>query len=241
MSTCPSCWEKRPSNQTWTIFGSNAVQRRPFGVLNALDLRVINDTDARRALWEASLPADLHVRSDAGRRAAPPLAGLPRLGPHERDPTASEADFDWHVGYLVEELGFLSRNSERPAVAVAPKARETVRILTSLPELGGAVALLPGAGDSTVLRAFTARMTEVVTQIVGEPLVREFGRNVQRFLGDDVPSRRRVNALVGTHGGAFALPALPRPAALHIAEPPSRHPADRTPTSNGARLWRCTT
>jgi hypothetical protein len=332
------------SNQTWTIPGSNAVQRRPFGVLNALDLRVINDTDARRALWEAYPRIYTSAPTPDGEPLGL-LAGLPRLDPHEGNPTASEADFDWYVGYLIEELGVLSRNSERAAAAVAPKARETVRILTSLPESDVPLRCSPDAGDSAVLRAFTVRVAEVVTQIVGEPLVREFRlpaparlarglppapddrsglvlahgdptvdnfmwsfgeavltdwelarptgrvssaahtlaalvtrapyplrparieqfvdqvdgareamssgvyatyyayecarapwvdmlrglrnevdpdlvhRNVQRFLGDDAPSRRRVNALVGTHAGAFALPALPRSAVLHIAEP----------------------
>ncbi|MGA4543679.1 hypothetical protein ACPA54_27175 [Uniformispora flossi] len=337
------------SNQTWTIPGSDTVQRRPFGVPNALDLRVINDTDARRALREAYPQIYTSAPTPDGEPLGL-LAGLPRLDPHEGNPAASEADFDWHIGYLVEELGVLSRNSERAAVAVAPKARETVRILTSLPESEVPLRCSPDAGDSAVLRAFTVRVAEVVTRIVGEPLVREFGlpsparfarglppapddrsgpvlahgdptvdnfmwsfgeavltdwelarptgrvsaaahtlaalvtrapypvrparieqfvdrvdgareamssgvhatyyayecarapwvdmlrglrnevdpdlvhRNVRRFLGDDAPSRRRVNALIATHADAFALPALPRPAALHIAEPPPRGP-----------------
>lgn len=336
---------KGTSHGTWTIPGSNEVQRNPFGVLNALDLRVISDTDARGALAEA-YP---HLYTSAATPDGEPLghvAGLPRLDPHDRNPAASEADFDWFAGYLIEELGTLSRNSEDAAVALAPKARETVRILTSVPEADVPLRCSPDAGDSAVLRAFTVRVAKVVTRIVGDRVLREFRlpaparfarglppapldrsrpalahgdptvdnfmwsfgeavltdwelarpagrvsaaahtlaalvtrapyplrparieqfldmvdgareavssgvyaayyayecarspwvdilrglrgeldpdlvhRNVRRFLGDEAPSRRRMNALIRTHAGAFELPVLPRPAALHIADPP---------------------
>ncbi|GAA4976613.1 hypothetical protein GCM10023205_49770 [Yinghuangia aomiensis] len=89
------------SHQTWTVPGTNAVQRRPFGVLNALDLRVINDTDARRALWEAYPRLDTSAATPDG-AALGLVTGLPRLDPHEGNPAASEADFDRHVGYLAD-------------------------------------------------------------------------------------------------------------------------------------------
>ncbi|WP_436791898.1 hypothetical protein [Yinghuangia sp. YIM S10712] len=121
------------SNETFTVPGTDEVQRWPIGEINALDLRVVNDTDARTALRDAYPDAYTSSPTPTG-EPLEPLAGLPRLEPHERDPASSEVEFDWYVGHLIDELGYVSHHSEAAAHVLAPKAQRSVRILTSLPE-----------------------------------------------------------------------------------------------------------
>jgi len=188
------------SNETWTVPGTDEVQRWPTGETNALDLRVINDTDARTALRDANPGAYTSSPTPTG-EPLEPLAGLPRLEPHERDPTSSEVEFDWHVGYLIDELANVSHHSEAAAHALAPKARRSVQILTSLPETEVPLRCTPDAGDSALARAFTVRVAEVVTPIIGAQPARRFGlptpQQLQRGLAAPRDDRSRRAVLHG--------------------------------------------
>ncbi|MEU8137919.1 phosphotransferase [Streptodolium elevatio] len=175
------------SNETWTVPGTDAVQRWPTGQINALDLRVITDTDARTALREAYPGAYTSAPTPTGEPLALP-AGLPRLAPHKGAPTADEAAFDWHVGHLIDELGYISHHSEAAALAVTDKAQRSVQILTSLPEAEVPMRCAADADDCTVARAFTVRVAEVVTPVIGEQLAHAFRLPVPAQLDAALPA-----------------------------------------------------
>ncbi|UGQ11451.1 hypothetical protein LO772_32460 [Yinghuangia sp. ASG 101] len=188
------------SNATWTIPGTGEVQRWATGPINALDLRVINDTDARAALRDADPGAYTSAPTPAGEPLAP-LAGLPRLEPHETDPASSEAAFDWHVGYLIDELAYVSHHSEAAAHSLMPKARRSLRILTSLPEAEVPLRCAPDASDSALVRSFTVRVAEVVTPVIGEALARRFRLPTPQQLHRGLPPAREDRSdLVVAHG-----------------------------------------
>ncbi|MEU8139873.1 hypothetical protein [Streptodolium elevatio] len=188
------------SNQTWTIPGTGAVQRWLTSEINALDLRVINDTDARAALGQAYPGANTSAPTPGGEPVAAP-AGLPRLTPHERDPVSSETEFDWHVGHLIDELGYVSHHSEAAAHTVADKARRSLEILTALPEAEVPLRCAADAGDSAVVRAFTIRVAEVVTPVIGERLARSFHLPTPQRLHRELPAPGEDRSSLGlAHG-----------------------------------------
>lgn len=178
------------SNETWSTPGSNTVQRWLIGgPVNALDLRLINDTDARGALVDTDPTAYVDAPSLTGEPLDQWSANL-RLTPHETDPKSSEVEFDTHVGFLIDELAYVSHNSEAAAHVVAPKARQAIRILTSLPEDQTPLRCAATAGDSAVMRAFTVRVAEVVTPVIGRRLARSFGLPTPSQLQRGLPAPR---------------------------------------------------
>ncbi|MGW0665102.1 hypothetical protein [Streptodolium elevatio] len=188
------------SNETWTVPGTDTIQRWPIAEINALDLRVINDTDARAALRQAYPGAYTSAPAPGGEPLAP-LAGLLRLTPHERDPVSSETEFDWHVGHLIDELGYVSHHSEAAAHAVVDKARRSIEILAALPEAEVPLRCAADAGDGAVARAFTVRVAEVVTPVIGVRLARSFHLPTPQRLHRDLPAPGEDRSSLGlAHG-----------------------------------------
>lgn len=186
------------SNEIWTVPGTRVVDRRPTGDLNALDLRVVGDIDAQRALREAYPRA--YVMSSWDQATGQGLFQW-RLDPHQTDPSSSEAAFDEAAGHLIDELGYLSHHSEIAAHALAPKARQSVEILRSLPDSQVPLRCAPDVSDSGLSRAFAIRVAEVVTPVIGERVARGFGLPTPRqFARDLARGRDDHGKLVLAHG-----------------------------------------
>ncbi len=203
------------SNEVWTVPGTGEVQRRSYGDVDALDLRVVNDTDVRSALRFEY--ANVYTAGTPLNQQLADSAGLPRLRHHGTNPSSSEATFHEVVGHMIDELAYISHHSESAARALLPKARRSVEIFRSLPEESVPLRCAADVGDSGLMRAFAVRVAEVVTPVIGERAASRFGlptpQRIARDLAHPYDDRSRPvvahgDPIVGNLMWAGAAPVL---------------------------------
>lgn len=213
------------SNETWTAPHTDEVQRRPIGENNALDLRVINDTDARAVLRDARLR--LPTAQQLARGIASSYDDRSSRVLAHGDPTVG--NFMWTLGEPVLTDWELARPAPEVSAAAHTHAALVTRARYPLrprrmeefvERVAGAREAVKSGLYATYYGYEVARApwVDVLRGLRGEVDPDLVHRNVARFLGDNAPSRRQVGALLRTHArGDFPVPMLPRTAVEHLA------------------------